>query len=35
MVIGFQRRKKSKAGTLVATPVVAPSFAGASLRVRF
>lgn len=36
MVIGFQRRKKARNGTLVAgTPVVAPGFAGASLRVRF
>lgn len=36
MVIGFERRKKAKDGTLVAaTPVVAPGFAGASLRVRF
>ena len=36
VVIGFERRKKAKDGTLVAaTPVVAPGFAGASLRVRF
>ena len=36
MVVGFQRRKKARDGTLVAgTPVVAPGFAGASLRVRF
>jgi len=36
MVIGFERRKKARQGTLVAgTPVVAPGFAGASLRVRF
>jgi hypothetical protein len=36
MVIGFERRKKAKDGTLVAaTPVLAPGFAGASLRVRF
>lgn len=36
MVIGFERRKKARDGTLVAaTPVVAPGFAGASLRVRF
>lgn len=36
MVLGFERRKKAKNGTLVAgTPVVAPGFAGASLRVRF
>lgn len=36
LVIGFERRKKARNGTLVAgTPVVAPGFAGASLRVRF
>lgn len=36
MVIGFDRRKKAREGTLVAaTPVVAPGFAGASMQVRF
>ncbi len=36
MVIGFERRKKARQGTLVAgTPVVAPGFAGASVRLRF
>ena len=36
IVIGFDRRKKAREGTLVAgTPVVGPNFAGASMRVRF
>ncbi|MEM7151540.1 MAG: hypothetical protein AAF799_01815 [Myxococcota bacterium] len=36
IVIGFDRRKKAREGTLVAgTPVVGPGFAGASMRVRF
>lgn len=34
--VGLDRRKRARAGTLVAaTPVVAPGFAGASVRVRF
>jgi hypothetical protein len=36
LVIGLDRRKKARQGTLVAaTPVMGPGFAGASLRVRF
>jgi hypothetical protein len=36
LALGLERRKKARQGMLVVgTPVVAPSFAGASLRVRF
>lgn len=36
LAVGFDRRKKARQGTLVSgAPVVAPGFAGASVRVRF